>query len=382
MRRAVSTIVILGLVFGLLATTGLVSAQQAVTISVEETLGGAVTWRDASALSDSSVIALTGVPQPATGTKYYGWLISTDGATQTNVGELSVSTAGVIDLTYTAADGANLLATYNTFAISSNDTAPTPVLYSDFVPTGAFTHVGHLLVSLPPNPDGKGIVVGLRQQVQAALDHANLANNSTTLAAKQLHLKHVINIIGGSTGANYDASAGDPGDGYGALKYAADAIVHAGLAKNGAPGNTTVATYADGMIASANNVITAATAAWNNAVLGVAQTAEGLFLDLSLTNAVANMTKAVDGTDDNGDGVPGNTAAEGGSKRAYWEAQDIAKLVLVKGAALPVPIVTEPELPSTGDVNAGSAALGVLLAGMALLFAGALLLRRRGAVVS
>ena len=379
MRRAVPAIVVLGLVVGLFATTGLVSAQEASeSAQPSETLGGSVTWRDTTGLSDSVVIALTGVPQPAAGTSYYGWLIADD-KTETSVGELAVSAAGAVDVTYNAPDGANLLATHHTFVISSSDQSAAPALYSSNVPADALLPLRSLLVGLATNPDGKGIAVGLREQTQMALDRANLAMASTTPADKQLYLKQVINIIGGSMSSDYDASAGDEGDGFGVLNYAAAAIDQANLAKTAVPDNETVAAQADAVVASVNNATAAATAAWNNAVWGVAQIDDEVILDLALTNVVLNLNKAIDGVDDNGDGVPGNAGAEGGTKRAYIEAQDIAKLVLVKGEP---PDVVPPVLPDTGDVSAGLAALGVMIAGLALLMAGALLLRRRGATAA
>jgi LPXTG-motif cell wall-anchored protein len=296
------------------------------------------------------------------------------------VGELTVSSGGVINKTYASADGSNLLKTYHAFAISSSATAPAPGLYADFVPTGAFTHVGHQMVAFPSTPTNKGLAVGMREQAQIALDHANFAKAATTLSLKQLHLQHIINLVEGSKGVNFKVAAGDPSDGFGVLVYASTAITHAGLAKAAAPTDATVVAFSDGLVAATNNVVTAVTTARNNALQGLAETSLGLVLDLAINNAVANLTKAVDGTDADGDGVAGSTAAEGGTKRAYVTAQDIGSLVLVKGAILPVPIPTAtPRPPRTGDVDTGSAALGVVLAGLALMVAGAfLLLRRRG----
>ena len=338
-----------------------------------------VTFRDADALSDSLVIDLEGVSQPATGTQYEGWLIAAGGASKVSTGILAASADGEISSTYTDPDGANLLDTYNTFAISSEPgpdpepETPGAILWSDHVEAGAFVHVGHLLVAWPPNPDEKGIAVGLREQTLKALLHANLAASSANFSDKQLHLHHVVNIIEGAEGDNYDASFGDPGDGNGVLNYAADTILHATLAAAGAPDNETVVTHTDGVIASATNVSTLATRARDNALTGIAQTTDNVLLNLALDNAVSNLTRAMEGTDDDGDGVAGSTAAEGGANKAYTEAQDIAMFVPQMGdAGLP-----EPDTPRAGDALVGNVAMGVLIAGLALVAAGTLVLVRR-----
>ena len=347
-------------------------------------LGGSVSFRDADALSDSVVTALTAVPDPAAGTQYEGWLIADDGS-KVSTGVMSVS-GGAINMTYTDPNGANLLATYSSFAISL-EPAPDPdpdtpalVLYTDTVLGAVFVHVGHLVVAWPPNPDGKGIAVGLREQVATALFHAELAASSTTLETQQLHLHHVINIIESSSGANYDASFGDPGDGLGVLNYANDAIVHANLAKAGAPDDENIVAHADGVIASANNVINNVTTARDNALLGVAQTTDNRFVSTSLTNAVTFLMRARDGTDDDGDDAPGSTGAEGGALRAYLEAQDIASFMPASETAVVVATPT-PDAPVTGDIQPGSAIGGMLVIGLLLVAAGAVLLLRRRAPV-
>ena len=378
MRRALSTIVVLGLMLGLFATTGLVSAQE--TSQSEETLGGSVTWRDAAGLSDSVVIALTGVPQPEAGTKYYGWLVSSETGTLISVGELAVSGTGAVDVTYVDPDGANLLATYDLFIISNSEETSSPSQYFGSLHPSLLYQVRDLLVSSATNPGGKGVVAGLREQTQVALDLANTARASTTLADKQMGLQQVINVIEGSAGDNYDAAAGDGGDGFGVLSYASTAITSASSIKATAleVENEAVAAQADGVVASVNNAARDVTAALNNAVRGAAHTADDVILDLAITNVVLNLGKAINGIDNNGDGLPGNTAEEGGVNRAYVEAQDVGQIVLVKGDFS----IPPPTPPSTGDVSFALTALGAMAAGLTMLIGGALLLRRRGAVAA
>ena len=63
----------------------------------------------------------------------------------------------------------------------------------------------------------------LVEQIRVAVQHASFSLDSDTLQARHLHAHHVINIIEGTRGANFDASKGNPGDGYGAIHYARDA---------------------------------------------------------------------------------------------------------------------------------------------------------------
>ena len=371
--------IVLALVLALFVSLAVANAQE----EEEVTLGGSATFRDASALSDSLVIALTDVPAPAAGTAYEGWLIASDGASKVSTGILDVSEEGTVDQTYVDPDGANLLATYATFAISSEPVpdpdpdTPGAILYADTIPAGGFLHIGHLLVNWPPNPDGKGIVVGLREQANVGLTHANLSDGSDTLVGIQLHAHHVINIVEGSEGANYDGSFGNPGDDIGVLNYAADAIVHANLAKSAAPDDETVTANADAVIAAAENIVTWATVARDQAIRIADQTSENILVTISLQNMVNNMNWAVNGRD-----------ADGGAEVAYTEAQEMGSFVLVEGASPPPPAPPTPTptavatptamSPPTGDTQVPAVALGALVAGIAfVLTGGSLLLWRR-----
>jgi len=355
-RRKLPVSVVFALLLALLMSVTVASAQQV-------TLGGSATVRDANALSDSLVIALTGVSAPAAGTTYEGWLIDASGG-KVSTGALTVS-GGAISQTYTSPTGANL-ATYATFAISSEpDPDPDPathgtVLYSDTIVAGVASHIDHLLVSLGSNPDGEGIAVGLREQAGVAKAHAALAKNSATLADKQEHSQHVINVVEGSAGAN--AAAASPGDGHGVLNYAADAIAHAGFALSVAPDDAAVAE----LVAAANNVIADATLARDNALTVVNATTDNLLVDIALTNQVNATTRALEGSDQNADGVL--SGSEGGANTVYTSAQDMGAFELKAGDVTP---------PVTGDALVPMMALMVLIAGLVLTSGGGLLVFRR-----
>jgi len=355
-RRVLSVSILLALALVLVASLAAVSAQ-----TVEETAGGSVTFRDADAMSDSVVIALTGVDVPTAGTKYEGLLIAGDGS-KISVGVLTTTPAGAIDHTYVDAGGANLLATYGAFRISvepSPDPDPAtagPTAYADGVPGSASTHVGHLVVNWPSNPDSKGITVGLKEQAAVALAQAQLADSSTTLADKQLYLHRVVNIIEGSGGANYDVSFGVTGDGVGVVNYAADAIAHATLAKDSATANATVQTFSQGVIDAATLVSADVTRARVNSMTALGQSEIDVLFNLSVDNAITNLTKALNG-----------------ANNTHVQAQDISKLVLIKEGTA--------QSPLTGDPLVGTVATSILLAGLVFTAMGVLLLRRRRTAV-
>jgi len=351
-RRKLLVTMVAALLLTLLMSVTVASAQEAA-------LGGSANFRDDASMSDSLVISLTGAPVPAAGTAYEGSLVSSGGTISTGI---LGSSGGALTGVYTSGSQANLLGTYSTFVITVGGTA----LYSDTIPAGVFLHVGHLLVAWPSNPDGKGITVGLREQANDAFTHANLAANATTLAAKQTHSHHVINIIQGSNGTNYDANFAGPGDGFGVLNYAADTIKHADFAKGEAPDNATVGAKADEAIAASNNVI-----AWSNlAVAGaldvVNASSDNLAVDVGITNAVNNTRSALQGIDNDADGAL--TGTEGGANKAYTSAQDIAQFELQAGGPTP---------PVTGDLLVPIVALMVLIAGLLFTAGGGLVIFRR-----
>lgn len=61
-------------------------------------------------------------------------------------------------------------------------------------------------------------------QIRTAITHGTFSFNSADIGPRLTHAHHVVNIIEGTQGANFDGSKGNPGDGYGAINYASDII--------------------------------------------------------------------------------------------------------------------------------------------------------------
>ena len=351
-RRMLPISILLTLVLTLMVTAS-VSAQEL------DDLGGGAVFRDADAASDSLVMVFHDVPAPPGGSAYEGWLLDSAGG-KLSVGILIRSGTADIVETYVSPSGENLAASYSRFAISiepvpdPDPDTPGPIVYSDAIPSGVFPHLGYLVVAWSPNPDGKGIAVGLREQMAVAFAHAELARKSTSLAGQQTHSQHVLNIIEGSGGANFDAGAGNPGDGFGVLNYVADLIKHAQFSKDAAPADDSVNDGADGAIEAAESALSRAERARDDALRVVnassGTAADDPILRIRLGN-VSNLTKL--GMDD--------------AEAAYDGSLNIG---LFEGLAGGAP-------PSVGDPLVPTAAMIALLAGLLLTGAGGLLVFRR-----
>ena len=339
-RRMLPVSILLTLVLTLMVTAS-VSAQEA-------DLGGQAVFRDADAASDSLVMNFSGVPALADGSAYEGWLLDADGG-KLSVGILIRSGTADIVQTYVSPSGENLAASYSRFAISiepvpdPDPSTPGPIAYSDAVPASVFPHVGHLVVAWGSNPDAKGIAVGFLEQMGVAALHADLAADSSSLADKQNHAQHVINIIDG---------LGGPGDGFGVLNYGADLIKHAGFSKSAAAGDESVGDGADAAIAAAESGVGFAQRARDAAAVAVDSGTSEFRLGIELANMVSLTANGV-----------------GAAEAAYTSSQDIA---LFEGLA-----GERDAPPAVGDALVPTVAMAALLVGLLLTGAGGLLVFRR-----
>ena len=356
-------------------------AQEPVQISADaEPVGTAIVF-DSAALGDAAIITLTNVTPPAAGRAYEGWFVSDDGAVKLSTGVMTIASDGTASHGYLSPTGDNLIALYNKFLITDEpvpDPDPGPsgiVVYSDQIPLSAMVHIRHLLADWPVGTD-VGILTNLQLQLQAAVLHAELAQSSTDLETLQTHIHHVINIIEGAGGANYALSFGDPGDGIGVLQHADDRK-HATFAADEAPDDLRITTHAALVDINGKNAEDRAIGARDQAllVLGIGSL---LNAQIQTIPVVGLLKAALDGVDDDGDGTIESIAGEGGARQAYIEAQRMAAYDLLpgdltSGAGLPGPILG---LPSVGDSSVRTLAWAGLVAAVALIGTGAVVLAR------
>ena len=343
---------------------------------------GEVVVRDGAGLSSAATISLTDVPDPPAGTVYEGWFITDDGV-KDSTGILQV-TSGSINQVLTADDAVqNLFGAYNKFVITIEpvpDPDPGPsgvVAYAREIPAGGLAHIRHLLHSWAPNPAygtrlvigpavdsadvgiPKGIVVGLREQTEVALLHARLSQDRGAAGvlsgsnSVQQHACHVVNIIVGSEGADFDASCGNPGDGFGVLNYAVEAAKHSGFAALSAPGDPTIARFDAVVTATAKQIYD------RDAGTGVAIQAleQALLAKGSSSLLTANLFI------NNAEGLLSNATETGAVTLAwatYIAAQDMGTFTIV-------------EPPSVGERLIPQMAQWALMAGIVMLLLGIVL---------
>lgn len=354
-------LILIALVSLLAATVGLAQAQTA-----DDAVGTAVISDDA-AQSDAITYTLADIAAPAAGTVLVGWLISDDGSIKLNTGAMTVEADGSVSHTFGSASagytGEDLIAAYNTVVVTAEPTANAagadpagPPVYNHTVPLGAMTHVRHLVVSSPGGGEN-GILTNLKTQLDAAITHANLAKSGATLDDVLTHTQHVINILEGTDGANYDAAVGDPGDGVGAINHAAAAIAHAALAAAAAADDEVIAAQVALVDITGQNAGNWAAAARDIAVTKIIGsgniTLAKIFVGPGAGTVISALEAASNGYDSDGDGTIESIANEGGAAQAFVEAQKIATYTLTPGAPAPVATPTpEPGATATPDPDA------------------------------
>ena len=339
-----------------------------------------------SAVATNGTISyiLTGLTPPPADKALEGWLISDDGSVKLSTGIIEVADDGSVHQHYTSPTGEDLIAGYDKVVITEepvpdSDPGPSDVaLYSHAIPSGAMTHIRHLLVIWPPPDATKGILTHLKDQLDVAIVHANLAKNSTDLDTVKLHTHHVINILEGMEGANYDASFGDPGDGFGALNHAADRK-HGPFAASAATGDAVVVAGAALVDTTGKNAEDWATLARDTAVNSVltatTMTLAQVFIGPGANSIISNLEAARNGFDTDADGAIESIAGEGGAAQAYVEAQKMATYTLTAGPP-PTVVVPPVDTPGVGDPSIPRLAKLALIAGLVLLAGGSALLVR------
>jgi hypothetical protein len=179
--------------------------------------------------------------------------------------------------------------------------------------------------------------VGLSEQTGLALTHANAANQASTLADLKHHAEHVVNIIEGSGGSNFgdldgDGTTENPGDGQGVLSYAAAVVAHAQDLADALPDDTDVQSEAANVIAAVGNANNLAVLARNQALQGIAAT-DLVVARFSASNAVDRLTDALNGSDEDGDGVVEPIEGEAGAVTVYLHSQNLGAFVAAAGGA-------------------------------------------------
>jgi hypothetical protein len=134
-------------------------------------------------------------------------------------------------LSYRSPTHANLLANYDRVYITrAPEAAPATeianVLMTGALPAQTLIHIRHVLVTFDTTPNKAGFALGLRQEADEILRHAELLKkifDAGDLEGAKRHAEHLINMIEGRQGEHFGDSDGNgniqnPGDGFGILK--------------------------------------------------------------------------------------------------------------------------------------------------------------------
>ena len=329
------------------------------------TVGTAMIEESESGASDMLAIKLNSLPSPGDGNAYEGWLVTADGANKLSVGVFELDDNGNVDQSYTNPDGMNLATSYSQFLVTiepSPDTDPEPsgvIVYYDIIPEDGLMYISGLLDS------DSGSTVNLVAQTQLAVTHAKLATESKTMEDVISHVSHVINIIEGEGGDNFDASHGNPGDGMGIGSHAEAASGQAQGAVTAVPTHPNFHTNSGQVVNSANNVTSWTTMARDQALTAKAST-DMVTARAYAANVHTLATRALNGMDKDADGTINAREGEGGAMQAHMAAQDMASYNAMIGAGP----------PKTGDINFTTLALLALGIGAVLIVGGGTVLRR------
>ena len=381
-----------------LALLLLLAVPATVVLSDGHGLGeGTATVFDDAGMSDGLEVSLTGAAAPDAGKEYAVWLVAEEQAAFLRVGTLSVGEDGSASLTFDSSSdghsGDNLVATYSGWAISIEDAGSPPASPSN---QGEASEVfeGDMLGNVR---DLVMSMSGLRAQLELASMHAGFAAESDTVEDVMKHSHHVINILEGSGGANYDGSHGDPGDGTGALGYAAMAKAAASAVGGSGEEGSKRAMYSAMANTAAANAEMYAMMARDAALSAAAQDDVDLakiFVGPGGRTAISLLEAATYGFDADGDNMVEGDMGEGGAMAAYSQAQMAVSWSVKAGGlpdlatptppptpvptATPVPTPTPtppqqptaPGLPGVGDNTVSPVILMAIMAAAALLVIG------------
>ncbi len=288
------------------------------------------------------------LPAPAAGTVYVAWLLSQATDRSQILGTMTKQ-GSQYSIDYATSNGTNLLAgPYDTVEITAEQGQSLrpdgTVVARATYPTGAFAHIGHLLVAWPgnavnpPTPNHVGFVIGLvgqtsllNTQAQALQAFAASNNRSGIICAAQ----SIIDISEGASGPSYQPLPGycgsvgvtQTGDGYGilgGLGYTSGVLDHAALASTASDATPTVKLHAGHVKIAATDV--------NGWVTTVDHDAFWILHHPTDTSHVHEITtlslNAYQGTDINGDEHVDPVPGEAGALTAYEHAQLMASLSL------------------------------------------------------
>lgn len=293
------------------------------------------------------------IPDPEEGSQYEAWLIDDSGEILISLGILQKNNAGQFTLTYLDPQSRNLLDGFNRMEItleSNPDASPNPsdaILYSSGIPTGALTHIRHLLVSFGTTPNGIGLTIGLVETTELVQEHGEqleqaLANDDEQ--AIRAHAEAIINIIVGTQSEDYkdwdgNGEIDDPSDGFGLLLnggqsgYIEGTITHTELSAAAADATANIKLHGGHTIVSARNVEGWA-AQLRDVAKRIVESSPGQITEADIRLAVSLANQIHEGIDLDGSESVDPVEGEGGAMTAFEHAEYMADMQILEGVNL------------------------------------------------
>ncbi|MEN9562599.1 MAG: hypothetical protein RIR73_843 [Chloroflexota bacterium] len=291
------------------------------------------------------------LPDPAAGTQYEAWLIDDSGELLISLGILEKNTSSQYTLTYLDPENRNLLDGFNRMEITletNPDSSPNPsdtIVYSSGIPSGALTHVRHLLVSFPSNPNQTAMVTGLVETsrlIQESGIQMEQGFESGDEDAIRANAEAIINLIVGSQSNDFkdwdgDGEVNNPGDGFGLLLnsgqsgYIEGSISHAELSASASDATANIKLHAAHVVISGKNVEGWA-AQLRDVAKRIAESNEISEADIRLAISLAD--QILEGVDLDGNESIDPIEGEGGARTAFEHAEYMADMQILEGANL------------------------------------------------
>ena len=303
---------------------------------------GSAVISDGAAMSDKVTFSLEGVTALDTEEAYEGWLINSASDEKMSVGVLSV-VSGKIDHSWTSPDGDNLLAMYDSVAVTVEpvpDDDPMPsadMAFMGSVDAESLAHIRHLVVAWPEDGDMGGILTQLQMQIGMAMDAVASAQAADDIAALKAGTQEAVDIIDAEGGILALAQMGDEHAGFGSSPASRK---YASMVRD----------------SSVNVALWAMDAKEQSAAVMDEDSLEVAKVLLNIVNG--RLAAAQDGT-----------ANKDGAKAAYMQAQQMATFNLSTDAP-------EPVAPVVGDAYVPVAMQLMLLTALALIVSGSVMLYR------
>jgi plastocyanin len=341
---------------------------------------GLLVWHDDTGRSDGVLLSVDDLPSVSGDSAYGAWLTGADG--NLFLGTLDaptpVSGGNTRSLIFAAPDHTNLPADFDgvivarSAKVSIETAAPTDAVVSGKLPPRALEYMRQVLVSSDDTPGQVGFAIGLRQESDKVLEHAQFlqdAVDESNIANVLFHAEHLVNMIEGKDGEHFGDLNGNgkidnPGDGFGLLENGEQAgyvkgLQDAALQAAAAPDATEAIQLHASHVQIAGDNTRGRLIQIRDLALQVSKVRRAADARDNVQRIVALSHQLIDGVDLNGDELIAPVPGEGGVLTAYQHAQLMAGIELAPAttrAAAVAPTLAPTSVPLAVPTSAATVA--------------------------